>query len=130
MGLWIINRQLCDMSGFELAGKLRSQRPNATIFIIGDEYQMADELQTMTLGLAKYLCKPLEPTWVLPMRNASCIPLSAFCDSLPARRSEFNNSTSAICQIFPEAADFRPELEPLERSILPFRENCESRPAA
>ena len=27
------------------------------------------------MGLAKYLCKPLEPSWVLPHEGESCIPL-------------------------------------------------------
>ena len=30
---------------------------------------MDDELQTLTLGLSKYACKPLEPSWVLPLRR-------------------------------------------------------------
>ncbi len=74
-GLWLVNSQLCDMTGFELAETLRSTRPSALIFIIGDQYRLADELQTLSMGLAKYLCKPLEPSWVLPHEGESCIPL-------------------------------------------------------
>jgi CheY-like chemotaxis protein len=130
MGLWIANSRLCDMSGFELAGKLRSQRPNATIFIIGDEYQLADELETMTLGLAKYLCKPLEPAWVLPDRDASCIPLSALRDAGAPRRRKVRGAQLAGRQTCPETAACSPERTPLDRAILPFGENCRPRPAA
>jgi len=79
-GLWVINTQLDDMSGFDLAQMLRGMRPNSLIFIIGEEYRLDDEMQTLTLGLTKYVCKPLEPSWVIPQGNDSCIPLRVFQD--------------------------------------------------
>ena len=74
-GVWVINAKLCDMSGFDLAETIRSIKPNALVFIIGDEYCMDDEMQTLTLGLAKYVCKPLEPSWILPHSQDACIPM-------------------------------------------------------
>lgn len=74
-GVWVINSNLCDMSGFELAETIRGIKPNALVFIIGDDYCMDDEMQTLTLGLAKYVCKPLEPSWILPHSEDACIPM-------------------------------------------------------
>ena len=74
-----------DLDGFDLAQMLRGMRPNSLIFIIGEEYRLDDEMQTLTLGLTKYVCKPLEPSWVIPQGNDSCIPLRVFQD-VPATR--------------------------------------------
>ncbi len=77
-GLWVINTRLDDMSGFDLAQMLRGMRPNALIFIIGEEYRLDDEMQTLTLGLTKYVCKPLEASWVIPQGDDVCIPFRVF----------------------------------------------------
>jgi CheY-like chemotaxis protein len=130
MSLWIVNSRLCDMSGFELSQKLRSQRPNASIFIIGDEYQMADELQTMTQGLTKYLCKPLEPSWVLPPEDESCIPLSASRDPISTRCSE-SVAGQPTCETFAKSTvAIRAGSYPHDRDILPFENSSTRRPAA
>jgi CheY-like chemotaxis protein len=130
MSLWVVNARLCDMSGFELAKKLRWQRPNATVFIIGNEYDLADELQTMTLGLTKYLCKPLEPSWVLPRADESSIPFSAAQDAPRPRsyattngqpnfsESELGTEASTACTY------------PRDGVILPFDSKYTRRPAA
>ena len=67
-GLWLVNTCLPDMSGFDLAQWLRQSRRRLRVFMIGDEYRLDDELQTLTLGLTKYVCKPVEPSWLLPFQ--------------------------------------------------------------
>jgi CheY-like chemotaxis protein len=73
--VWLVNTSLPDMSGFDLADMLRSIRPSALVFMIGDAYSLDDEMQALTLGLAKYLCKPLEPSWIIPQSRDFCIPM-------------------------------------------------------
>ncbi len=130
-GLWVINTQLPDMSGFDLAEMLRSVRPSALVFIIGDEYRVDDEVQALTLGLAKYLCKPLEPSWILPHSRDFCIPLRAYQNSSPALR--------VVAPAQGDAAEDSPESVPLpaagakegeDQVILPFNPNFRRRPAA
>ena len=62
--VWLLNSRLPDMSGFDLAQMLRRIEPHARIFLVSDEYQAEDELQSLTLGLSKHLCKPVEPAWI------------------------------------------------------------------
>jgi CheY-like chemotaxis protein len=131
-GLWVINTQLADMSGFDLAEMLRSLRPSALVFIIGNEYRVDDEMQALTLGLAKYLCKPLEPAWILPHSRDFCIPF------LVAPR----NASPALCVVAPtrsEEAEDPPESAALpgtiaevreDQVILPFNPDFRRRPAA
>ena len=52
-GLWVVNSKLNDMSGFALAQTLRSTRPSALIFLLGDEYCPADESQTLAMGVCQ-----------------------------------------------------------------------------
>jgi CheY-like chemotaxis protein len=130
-GLWVINAQLPDMSGFDFAAMLRSMRRNALVFIIGDEYRLDDELQALTLGLAKYLCKPLEPSWILPHSRDFCIPISASRSMSPTVRISAPPKTGRM--------DRPPVSLPLpgvgkkeagDQVILPFNPNLPQRPAA
>jgi len=59
--LWLINVSLPDMSGFDLADMLRQESSRAPVIMVADEYREADELRTLSLGLAAYVCKPIEP---------------------------------------------------------------------
>ena len=126
-GIWVINSRLCDMSGFDLAEMLRSIRPSALIFMIGDQYNLDDELQTLTLGLARYFCKPLEPSWILPHRD-SCIPMRAFRTNWPSLRvvsassREHQNDHLASMQ--------SEEANRASGDILPFDRGQGRRPAA
>ena len=52
------------MSGFDLAQMLRHRKPGVRIFIVGNEYDVEDEIETLSLGLTKYLCKPLDDSWI------------------------------------------------------------------
>ena len=60
--LWIVNVRLPDMSGFDLATMVPL---GPAVFMVADEYRAEDELRTLSLGLARYLCKPLNVSWVL-----------------------------------------------------------------
>jgi CheY-like chemotaxis protein len=130
-GLWVINAQLPDMSGFDLAEMLRSVRRSAVVFIIGDEYRLDDEMQALTLGLAKYLCKPLEPSFILPHSRDFCIPLRAYRNSSPALRIVSPPQSGAVegrpvLLALPGASGEKGENE----VILPFNPNFPQRPAA
>ena len=64
VNLWLIATDLPDMSGFDLAQMLRHRKPGVRIFIVGNEYDVEDEIETLSLGLTKYLCKPLDDSWI------------------------------------------------------------------
>ncbi len=133
-GLWVINTHLSDMSGFDLAEMLRSMRPSTLVFIIGDEYRLDDEMQALTLGMAKYLCKPLVPSWILPQSQDFCIPLPA-CRSLPPALRVLSPSESYMSNGIPKSIPLHGlpgtgESEAEDQVILPFNPNFRSRPAA
>ena len=130
-GLWVINSQLPDMSGFDLAEMLRSVHRSAVVFLIGDEYRLDDEMQALTLGLAKYLCKPLEPSWILPHRRDFCIPLPACRNLSRALRvvtpAEYDGKEYNIeVHTLPRASEEEGE----DQVILPFDPAFRQRPAA
>jgi DNA-binding response OmpR family regulator len=129
--LWVINSQLPDMSGFDLAEMLRSVRRSTLVFLIGDEYRLDDEMQALTLGLAKYLCKPLEPSWVLPHRRDFCIPLP--------RRRNLSRPLRIVTPAEYDEQEYTVEVLPLppareeegeDQVILPFNPALRQRPAA
>ena len=130
-GLWVINTQLPDMSGFDLAEMLRSVRASALVFIIGDEYRLDDEMQALTLGLAKYLCKPLEPSWILPHSQDFCIPLPTY-RSLPPALRVVSPSESDITAGSQESVSMAGQAKEGgdDQVILPFNPNFRRRPAA
>lgn len=127
-GLWVVNSKLDDMSGFELAEMLRSTRPSALIFLIGDEYSPADEARTLAMGFAKYLYKPLEPSWVLPLEGESCIPLAAFRSSARPAQAAWKKASHASDVIRLASVENRAD-SPSADVILPFAA-AEQRPAA
>ena len=130
-GLWVINTELPDMTGFDLATMLRSIRRSALVFMIGGEYRLDDEMQALTLGLAKYLCKPLEPSWILPHSRDFCIPLPSYWSSLPELWVISPSDTDAAedeSESFSMTATTDEEEE--TQIILPFNPNFPQRPAA
>jgi CheY-like chemotaxis protein len=130
-GLWVINRQLPDMSGFDLAQMLRSVRPSALIFLIAEQYNLDDELQTLTLGLAKYLCKPLEPAWILPDSEDFCIPLPT-SRSVPPIFRVVSSPASDIIMDMPESVSLPEAAEKWGggQVVLPFNPDFRRKPAA
>lgn len=131
-GLWVINTQLPDMSGFDLAEMLRAVRRSDLVFIIGDKYRLDDEVQALTLGLAKYLCKPLEPSWILPHSQDFCIPLPAHRNISPALRVATRNR-SDVSQSQSQSVALSGASEEggeVHQVILPFNPNIRRNPAA
>ncbi len=134
-GLWVINTELPDMTGFDLAAMLRSIRRSALVFMIGDEYRLDDEMQALTLGLAKYLCKPLEPSWILPHSRDFCIPLPSYWASTPELWVVSPSDGDAGGNMPAESVSESLSLSSLEREvedqvILPFNPNFPQPPAA
>jgi CheY-like chemotaxis protein len=130
-GLWVINTRLPDMSGFDLAEMLRAVRPSALVFMIADEYRLDDEVQALTLGLTKYLCKPLDPAWVLPQSRDFCIPLPIYRRS--PLLSQMVASPESVVFEAPRQSVPLPgtsEEEGEDQVILPFNPNFRQRPAA
>jgi CheY-like chemotaxis protein len=131
--LWVINARLPDMSGFDLAEMLRSTRRSALVFIIGDEYCLDDEIRALTLGLAKYVCKPLEPSWILPHSRDFCIPLPAPRSSPPSLWV-ISASDSDAAEETPEALSLpganKAGGEGEDQVILPFNPHFSQLPAA
>lgn len=68
--LWVINSNLPDRSGFDLAEMLRRMEPGARVIIVSDRYNVDDEIETLALGLLKYACKPIEPSWILTLMTS------------------------------------------------------------
>jgi len=60
--LWIVNAQLPDISGFELLAVLQERSNRVRVIVVGDSYQVADELRACRSGAACYLCKPVDLT--------------------------------------------------------------------
>ena len=65
--LWIINVRLPDMSGFHLVEMLEAH-DGCRIFMVTDAYRAEDEIRALSLGVALYLCKPLEATYLRQWR--------------------------------------------------------------
>jgi DNA-binding response OmpR family regulator len=127
VNLWLINATLSDMSGFDLAKMVRRLSPGARIFIVSDDYNMDDELRTLSLGMTKYLCKPVEASWIFSwihhVRGAKK-PIFAF--------------SSPVAQASPDAAVLFPLLDDIgdvadrkDPVLLPFvHRQPHRRPAA
>lgn len=62
--LWLINVRLPDYSGFDLAEMILSDAPRATIFLVDEEFDPDHELRALRLGVAMYVAKPPDPSWL------------------------------------------------------------------
>lgn len=58
--LWIINVRLPDMNGLDLVAIFRQQRDGEAVFAVTDQYSREDEVRALSLGVASYLCKPID----------------------------------------------------------------------
>lgn len=65
--LWLINPRLSDMPGLDLVEMLRQFSPQATYCVVGDTYDSDDERAARRSAVHAYLCKPLQPAWVLSL---------------------------------------------------------------
>ena len=74
-GLWIINTRLHDMSGFDLAETLKAGLPHVDVFLVADAYDPQDERRALSIGVARYVCKPPSGLW---LRGWHTVPKEAF----------------------------------------------------
>ena len=58
--LWIVNIRLPDMSGFDLVEMIKPRLGDTAVFMVTDRYRDQDEVRALSLGITKFLCKPLE----------------------------------------------------------------------
>ena len=59
---WLINVRLPDWSGFDLCEMLRFSLPEASVVFVADRYRAEEERQALSLGVVKFICKPLDPS--------------------------------------------------------------------
>jgi DNA-binding NarL/FixJ family response regulator len=132
-GLWLVNTQLPDMSGFDLAQMLLHRCFDLRVFMVGDDYDVEEELQTLATGLSMYVCKPLAASWIaqwgLPRlasgRNREPLIVSAF----QAEMEGVGAAAVAADRGQHKEGDFVPENDELP-TILPFPRRNRRRPAA
>jgi ActR/RegA family two-component response regulator len=62
--VWLVNIHLPDGSGCDLAAAIRARDPSSVVFLVGDEYDPAEELRARIAGGAMYVCKPAEAAWL------------------------------------------------------------------
>ena len=62
--LWMINVHLPDRSGFDLFEMFFRRKTSPLVLMVADQYCTEDELRALKLGVAKYLCKPVDPAWL------------------------------------------------------------------
>jgi len=62
--VWIVNMKLSDMPGTDLYSMLRSRGCNTPVLMIGDAYDMEDEMSARTSGATLYFTKPLPSEWL------------------------------------------------------------------
>lgn len=82
---WLVSVELSDMSGFDLLEMLvphvthadvdpsLSEGSRSAIFMVGDEYRIEDEQQTLASGVAGYLVRPITLELVRATRQSSLI---------------------------------------------------------
>jgi len=69
--VWLVSTELSDMSGFDLLEMLaphvghanvdsvHPEGSRSAVFMVGDEYRLEDEQQTLASGVAGYLVRPV-----------------------------------------------------------------------
>ena len=120
------------MSGFDLAEMLRRGRPGVRVFMVSDAYSVDEELQTLTLGLVKYLCKPVDPSWILQWGRPSVAAAKSYQLSSPAAEyPEQSDDVATTIGVF-SASQFGLAKKDVEGIpvILPFSRKPQRRPAA
>lgn len=69
--LWIVNMNLPDMTGPDLISMLRWRYPKTPICLVSDDYSVEDEINARSTGAELYLCKPIEPEWLMAATPSS-----------------------------------------------------------
>ena len=71
--IWLVNLELPDASGCDLAAAIRSRDPHSVVYLVGDQYDPVEELKARMVGGAMYVCKPADVGWLsiaeLPLRS-------------------------------------------------------------
>ena len=62
--VWLVNIHLPDGSGCDLAAAIRARDPRSVVYLVGDEYDPAEEIRARIVGGAMYVCKPADDTWL------------------------------------------------------------------
>ena len=63
--MWVVNTQLPDMKGTDLQQMLRARGGSSPVILVGDEYDVTDEIEARTSGAALYFAKPLHNDMLL-----------------------------------------------------------------
>jgi DNA-binding response OmpR family regulator len=63
--MWIVNINLPDMTGPDLISMLRWRYPKTPICLVSDDYSVEDEISARSTGAELYLCKPIQPEWLI-----------------------------------------------------------------
>ncbi len=62
--IWLINLELPDASGCDLAAAVRARDPRSTVYLVSDTYDPAAEMQARRVGGTMYVCKPAAADWL------------------------------------------------------------------
>ena len=62
--VWLVNIHLPDGSGCDLSAAIRARDPHSVVYLVGDEYDPAEELKARMVGAAMYVCKPADVSWL------------------------------------------------------------------
>ena len=62
--VWLVNIHLPDGSGCDLAAAIRARDPHSVVYLVGDQYDPAEELIARMAGGAMYVCKPADSAWL------------------------------------------------------------------
>jgi hypothetical protein len=62
--LWIINTHLPDLTGFDLYSMIADRLEGVPVWLVGDEYDTAEELEAYCSNAAMYACKPVSQLWL------------------------------------------------------------------
>ena len=62
--IWLVNINLADGSGAELAAAIRGRDPRSIVYIVGDRSDAAEEIAARICGAAWYFCKPADMSWL------------------------------------------------------------------
>ena len=61
--LWVVHVGLPDMPGPDLCAMLKDRWPETIIYMVADEYSVADERAARESGAAVFACKPIRAGW-------------------------------------------------------------------
>src|SRR5262245_51020380 len=62
--IWLVNIDLPDGSGCDVAAAIRARDPHAVVYLVGDVHDPAQELKALMVGGAMYVCKPADDAWL------------------------------------------------------------------